>query len=331
MNKNPLAILISDIHFSLNNLKLASASLRSALNHARIGLIPLVIAGDLNDTKPIIRAEVANELISLFKEFHDVKIHILAGNHDLINEKGIGHGLNYLAPYAQIIDSYCSSSSLGSNVLFIPYQTNSINLEEVKKHNSKIIIMHQGVKGAWMGDYIQDKSSIDPELLKDYVVFSGHYHRHQKVGTITYIGSPYTITYGEAQDGPKGILLLYSDGSHDQIVLSLRKHIIVERIIETYKSPVKEYVEGDLLWLKIHGLREELNKIDKKAIKYNNLRLDLIPTKIEIQGEEKKEDLTQFADGHILDSLIDKLPNTDKFKMTLKEFWKTLLYETYET
>jgi hypothetical protein len=100
--------------------------------------------------------------------------------------------------------------------------------------------MHQGFKGAFMGEYVVDKTSIDPSEVADYNVITGHYHRRQKIGTVQYIGTPYTITFAEAHDPEKGYQLLLEDGSLRFVPLNLRRHIIVERSCGNVLDPIPE-------------------------------------------------------------------------------------------
>lgn len=319
----PIAVCISDIHFNINTLPLASAALKSALRRSEYLGVPLVIAGDLNDTKAIIRAEVANAIISIIKDARTM-IYVLVGNHDRINEKSIDHGLNYLEPYANIVDL---ATYLTSNIGLIPYSSDpKLVLEYFKLNKPKILIMHQGFMGAQMGDYIQDKTSIDPELVKDYTVISGHYHRHQTLGTVTYIGSPYTITYGEANDGPKGFLILNEDGSFTRQILNLRKHIILNRDMQTMNDPVEGYNEGDLVWLKLSGPKVELDQLNKtelglKLFGHSNFKLDLIPIE---ESNQKQVKVQNQQDWEILNSIIDASSHDNFIKEQLKALYKEL-------
>jgi len=117
----PAAVLISDIHFSLPNLELASAALLRAQFKAALLKVPLVIAGDLMDTKANMRAEVVNKLIQLFSVKDNPDTIILVGNHDLINEKGKSHSLNFLKPYTTVIDRPVTGELLNLEVMLIPY------------------------------------------------------------------------------------------------------------------------------------------------------------------------------------------------------------------
>lgn len=322
-----IAVLISDIHFNINNLGLASKSLEAALTKAEELQVPLIIAGDLNDTKAIIRAEVANALITILSKAR-VQVYILEGNHDKINEKGIGHGLNYLAPYSHIIDA---PQHLVPSLLLIPYYSDADQLLAYLKtiRSTVTMIMHQGFRGAFLGDYVQDKTSIEVSAVERHRVFSGHYHRHQTLGTVTYIGSPYTITFGEANDGPKGFLSISADGSFERHILTLRRHVIISLNTDDLDGPKIWPISlspEDLLWLKISGPKSELDKLSKqeiadKYVGHSNFKLEKIPN----ESEKLEKETKQLTDVQIFDSLIDSLSDTDEHKAALKALWRDLV------
>lgn len=322
----PVAVCISDLHFNISTIALASTALKLAILKAESLNIPLVIAGDLNDTKAIIRAEVANRLITLIKNTY-IKVYIIVGNHDLVHEKGKENGLNYLEQYADIINTLTYVDGIG---YLLAYQSDKEDVERVLSSIPKgsQIIMHQGVLGAHMGDYIVDRSSIDTDKLKDYKVISGHYHRHQTIGTVTYIGSPYTITFGEANDGPKGFLVLNDDGTFDREILSLRKHIKLEVDVDTKFTPILGINPEDKLHLKVTGSFSKLQKLKKTDIGmvllgHNNFQLDLVPTDRNMTDtlDEKKT----ITDDQRLLGLIDSLEDTAEQKAYLKELYYEII------
>ena len=159
--------------------------------------------------------------------------------------------------------------SSGKSVVLIPYQSNTVTLPEMIESLDRdvmFIIMHQGVKGAFMGDYVQDKSSVDPELFKHHKVISGHYHRHQTVGTVTYIGSPYTTSFGEANDGPKGYLIVNEDGTFERQYVPTRRHIILSKTVKNVHHKDQIINEEDMAWVKVTGRKSELDQLDKNKI-----------------------------------------------------------------
>ncbi len=128
----PLLVIISDLHFSVNTLELASESLVHALDTAAKLNVPLVIAGDLNDSKAVIRGEVANRLISILSKAR-VRVYIIPGNHDLLNERGFEHGLHFLKPFATIVDQLSFEEFNGNEVYFLSYQNNLEDLTDKLK------------------------------------------------------------------------------------------------------------------------------------------------------------------------------------------------------
>lgn len=329
-SKKPKAVLISDIHFTVSTLELASSALKQAMNKAVKLDIPLIIAGDLLDSKAIIRGEVANRLIEIFRQNRYCWTYLLVGNHDLLNEKGKEHSLNFLSSYCRIIDSYQNEGYLH----FIPYQSNTTELKEIlsKIPKQSTIIMHQGLATAYMGHYVQDKTSLPPEAFDGYRVISGHYHRAQNIkcgdtGLFSYIGSPYTTSFAESDDGHKGFQILFDDGSLEQVRTDLRRHIIVEMNFDESFISGRNIKLEDLVWLKVYGPKSELDKIDKKELGmklfgHNNYKLDKIPLKNEDRIDPK---LTNLTESEIFDSIIDKLQETKEEKEYLKALWKEII------
>ncbi len=324
----PVAVLISDVHYNINTLKLADAAMRMAIDKANSLNVPLVVAGDLHDTKANLRGECVNAMVNTFKLCSE-KPYLLVGNHDRINEKAFEHSLNFLEPYAQIYGRtyWCEDLDIG----FFAYNHDP---DDLRKHlklvdKGSTLIMHQGLTSSNMGDYIQDKSAINPEDVAGFRVISGHYHQRQTIklpsgGKWNYIGNPYTTSWGEANDPPKGFQILMSDGSLEFVPTNLRKHVVIE--MDGTKGIPHNYNPGDLIWVKVKDTYENLKVYNRTVIgKMLNLegqpfKLDLIA--INPETVYRNNNLTQ---GPLLDSLIDSQTNTtDEKKARLKGLWKSL-------
>ena len=331
---NPIAVLISDIHFQVNTLELASLSLLRAQYKAFTLKVPLVICGDTLDSKAIMRAECVNRLISILNKDDAPETYILVGNHDMINEKGDDHSLVFLAPLATIVKCPLTRRFGSRIVLLNPYETSQEAFKSIIQDEDcpDTIICHQGLQGANMGHYMQDKTSLPPALLEGKRILSGHYHQAQDIkcgetGLWSYIGNPFTLTFGEANDPPKGYAILMDDGSLERVPLSLRKHVIIEEHIETVNSLLRagcKVQPGDLLWLKIHGPASELAKVNKadlaKKLGISDFKLDKIPTSDMLEVIDKK----QYTDSELFDRLIDATSEPTTEKQYLKQLWREI-------
>lgn len=335
---NSVAVLTADVHFTPATLDLASRSFADALAEAEMRGVPLVVAGDLLDTKDIIRAQCANRIINILSHADSTKVYVMPGNHDMANEKGSEHALNFLRPYCQLVESPVYIEAIGSYM--IPYQTDLGKLRELLKSipAGSRLIMHQGVGTAYMGHYTQDKTSLAPEEFADFRVISGHYHTRQDikcgrprkgaVGLFSYIGNPYTLTFGEAADPAKGFQVLKSDGLLEFVPTKLRKHVIIGVDCNDLDRGRGLAHAEDLVWVKVRGPKSELDKLSKASIYdmvglCSQLKLDKIPTDTSAAEAEapKPKNLTE---GEILDILIEGMSETEMRKAYLKALWREI-------
>ncbi len=329
---NPVAVLISDVHYTVATLALADAAMRQAVEKANVLRVPLIVAGDLHDTKANLRGECITAMIETFKGCQSPPF-IMVGNHDKINEKSETHSLEFLRAYAAIID-YLPFSPLHKVGYLIPYQHDP---EILKSYIRKLpprskLIMHQGLEKTNSGHYIQDKSAIAPEDVAGHLVISGHYHTRQTInlpdfGRWDYIGNPYSLNFAEANDPPKGFQILMDDSTLEFVPTNLRKHVVITQYTSdaTGGGRATSHINpGDLVWVKLSGSKENLLKWNKeKVAQFHELtepfRLDLIPDDTKSHNNTPKN----VTKTELLDAVIDGLTNTsDDRKLRLKEMWK---------
>lgn len=337
--KNPKLVLISDIHFNINTIELASAALRQAFEISTEYKVPLIIAGDLHDTKASLRAECIDAIIKVIKEFPFEPIYAIVGNHDLLSEKSSGHALGFLDPLINIVSvPEYTEYGMSEPLWLLPYYNTSLELtlDLARIPKGSTIIMHQGVQEAYMGHYVQDKTSLPKEFFADYRVISGHYHRRQDiqcgpaqpghVGTFSYIGNPFTLSFGEALDPPKGFRVLYDDGSLEFVPTNLRKHVVLE--YKLGNTPVIPVINPeDLVWVKIIASKLELSELTRESIAkaiglpHLNFKLDLIP----VAEQEPDEMPSDSTDEEVLDALIDSTSESKAQRANLKKLWRSIL------
>ena len=343
--KKPIAVLTSDVHYSLPNLKLADAAMRMAIAKANELDVPLIVAGDLHDTKANLRGECVNAILETLKPNRRSPIIILRGNHDAINEKSTEHSLNFLEYDYDTIEvrhvvtkpeNMADIMGVWSPhyIYLIPYYHDANELRAYLKTVPKgsTLIMHQGLQSSNAGEYFQDKSAINPEDVAGFRVISGHYHARQTIklpngGVWDYIGNPFTTSYGEANDPPKGFQILMEDGSLEFVPTNLRKHVVINWDADVTKHvPNWDRHAEDLIWVKVTANRGRLLTVTKElasnclGLAGLTFKLDLIPTESETTTPVKAKEK-----GELLDSLIDSLTNTTQdSKDRLKTLWRDL-------
>lgn len=323
---NPIAVIIADVHYDLHTLELADKAVNIAIETANNFNVPLIVAGDLHNTKASMRAECVNAMIATFKKA-SLKPYVLIGNHDLLNEKAKAHSLEFLRPYATVVDNPIYQEPFG---YMIPYQTNIddlINLLQEIPEGSQII-MHQGVQDSNAGEYFVDKTALPAACFDGFRVISGHYHTRQtircgKTGVFDYVGNPYTLTYAESQDPAKGIRVLLSDSGLDFLPLNLRTHRVYELTSnDTFRVP---YNKGDLLQVKIKDTYEKVANL-KRADVARQLGLPLDGWKLTVEIVDPKPTEVQPTSDRaaMLDSMIVELPVSNEQKERLKNLWRKL-------
>lgn len=347
MSRTPIAVLISDVHYNIQTLEVADKAMRLAIKKSNELIIPLVVAGDLHDTKANLRGECIEAMINAFCRCQ-IPPYILVGNHDKINEKSDNHSLKFLDQYAILVDEPMDMPLTGAHG--IPYHHDPEELKSYLKTISKgaTLIMHQGVQNSNSGHYIQDKSALPRECFADFRVISGHYHTRQdircgrpqkgSVGLFSYIGNPYTLNFAEANDPPKGFQILYDDGSLEFVPTNLRKHVVIEINFGTIAdesntaevlipNKATDYIsQDDLVWIKVSGTREQLKRTIRQGLADSlylrqDFKLDLIP----LDSETLKPKTLNQTQPEILDGLIDSLTNTsNEQKRRVKSLWKGL-------
>ena len=332
--ENNLFVAISDVHISLKNLTVATQVLKQALDKARELKIPLFIAGDLNDTKALMRSEWVEVLIQLFgQEFKDIPIYILVGNHDLNNKNSDQNSLNFLnlIPNVTVIDK--TSCLTFGEVEFgvIPYMpTKEGFLAASESIVSKYLLCHQGFMGAFMGDYVVDESSVDPKLLKDFKqVYSGHYHKHQRVeDNIMYFGSPFTVNFGESkQEKFIWVVEKVADGLNAKPILTnVRRHVQFT-VEEDTGLKMPDIKPDDLVKIIRKGTKEfALAKINYSYIPSKNITV--VPDIVR-QSENRISSEIISQPLKVIDTYLESCI-TDFDKGKLREFLLTIVKDILE-
>jgi len=183
----------------------------------------LIHTGDLFETlTERISKKVFLEVYDKFAEFskNGIVTILLVGNHDWLDKTESDH---LLAPFSEIsnvviVDKERVELAGDIALCFIPNTKQDFNRKvyQITKQLSgarlKYLFSHQGVSGVKTGPrdvpLKEDYSIADFKPAYFDLIFNGHYHKPQRMGSnLVIVGSPLQKDFGEREDG-KGFLFL---------------------------------------------------------------------------------------------------------------------------
>lgn len=215
-SQNRPVLVIGDLHLKPSNLKIARRLFDFIESDDQFAMVNhLVLLGDVYDTKAIIRSEAQNFLFSYLSNTRFENVSIVVGNHDYENlecQQSALDPLKYLKNVF-VLNKQEVQYYTDYKLAFIPYIHDpkkfvdlvTSNSEKLKKSN--YVFCHQGFQGFDLGGGILDESGVDISLLPPTNYIVGHYHKQQRNKSVVYTGTPFSHSFGEANQ-VKQILLL---------------------------------------------------------------------------------------------------------------------------
>lgn len=197
---------------NLSNLTVSGDPHADNNNQSKIGELfdifeeignPVLILGDLLDTKEIIRGKTLNYVRRRIKE-SKLFFFIMVGNHDWFNLDCQEHALECLKdlPNVKVIDQ----PYLRGKLLFMPYYEDIAqfkkDLQRPEFKEAEVLFMHQGIVGFDYGNgHVADGNGHGEmefsATVRFHKVIAGHFHKHAQQGNLTFVGTPFTQDFGE--------------------------------------------------------------------------------------------------------------------------------------
>ena len=225
------------------------------------------ILGDLTDFKDRHSSTLVNRIVDELGELsEEVNIDILEGNHDFVDvynpffrflngTKGIRFFYGKPTPNTMPDDS---------KALMLPFtKTPKKDWKKYDLTDYDYIFMHQTFGGAIASNGYK-MEGLSASLLKGVSgqVFSGDIHVPQKIGKVTYVGSPYHIHFGDTFQ-PRIILL--EEGRHKYLHFPCLKKVTLNIKAAKDLYNITSLSEGDQVKVRISIQREQF--VDWDAIK----------------------------------------------------------------
>lgn len=198
----PHALIITDIHLT-----------EKSEDRYRFEIFPWIeekfgkrldkvfILGDLTDRKDFHAGWFVNKVVEHLRELsNSIEVYAIKGNHDYDADQN-NPFFRFLRDYEKI--HYFTDPAIDKDgVLFLPHSRDPKRdwkiLNRCRPGEVKTIMMHQTFDGA-ISESGYEMRGVDWKQFEKWncPVYSGDIHKPQKLGPITYVGSPFHIRYGD--------------------------------------------------------------------------------------------------------------------------------------
>lgn len=306
------------------------------------GIDTILQLGDLWDRRKYVNF---NTLLMCRRYFFDelkkrnIKMITLLGNHDIFfrNTLEVNSSTLLLQEYSciKIIDRPQTIDVNGVPIVMIPWMCAS-NYEEcfneIKNTNADICLGHLEISGFEMYRGHAAEGGLDASIFARFdLVFSGHYHHRSTKGNISYLATPYELTWQDYAD-PKGFHTF--DLSTRELVFIENPYTMFIRI--EYDDKNKDPIDLDAIELNDKFVKlvvvnkTDFYKFDQFISKLYTKKchdIKIVEDMSEFQSGEINDDNIDLEDTlSILSNYVDSIA-TDIDKEKIKNYMKTLYIE----
>ena len=304
----------------------------------------VVQLGDILDKRRNIDFTISNYLVNTFFKFfneNEVYLYSTLGNHDVYYRQSIqldGPSQFANSDFIHIVKDCRVETFDKTKIAMTPWICDE-NKEEVtkwiveNKNRNTILCGHFELAGfPIQKGYISDKGTIDTENMKGYkCVLSGHYHSPSDKDKITYVGTPYELTWSDYGDEKKFIVYDTEEKVFETIYTKKKmfhKIVYTDDILQTinYDNYKKSYIKVVLSDDYNEGkLNVFLSMLDEKCQPFSIQTIDI---------REQQENLMEEISADDVDNPIEIMMNTIDSKVedeTLCQLVKSLTYEIYQS
>lgn len=318
-NKEEVCVL-SDVHIGVHqdsniwhNITLEFANrLKTDLTSRNIK--DIVICGDLNNNRNEISVQTIDVIGKFFDILSDFNIIITVGNHDAYyRDRSDINSLKLLSrwPNIKVVSSTEIINQFDKNIAFVPWGADIDSIPKVD-----IMFGHFEISGFKMTKtQIQNHGCPSSNILsKADLVVSGHFHMREerRYGnqTILYLGSPYELNWGEADDS-KGYYILDLMSNKFEFVENTfspkHKNIRLSELLATgITDNVKKSFSNNIVNFVVDENMEQ-QKIDTLISKLNSLNPLSVNT--EFGQTSKAEEVNYEYTGVDIPSAINEFVN----------------------
>lgn len=222
----------------------------------------LLILGDLTDAKDGHDAKLVNMILAALDGM-GVDVHVLMGNHDYKDPLVPFFGFLHFIPGLQFFNHPTVQQYGKLRALLLPHTTTPVETWDKIElpPNLDVIFCHQTFNGALAANGSALESTLRPSYWHRRGfrgrVYSGDIHKPQDLGHVTYVGTPYPVSFGD--DHVPRLLEVTKKGHEEIRMRSIRK---VVREIERAED-LRDLRKGDQVKVRLRLPRSEFVAFDE--------------------------------------------------------------------
>jgi DNA repair exonuclease SbcCD nuclease subunit len=273
-------------------------------------------------------------------EILGIKVHTILGNHDVafkntleVNSTGL-----LLNEYntVEYYDNFQTVEFDGVEIDVVPWICDGNEkeiFESIKDSKAQICFGHFEIAGFEMDRGNVCDHGLDKNILSKYdIVLSGHFHHKSKNGNITYVGTPYEMTWSDYND-PKGFHIF--DTNTRELEFIKNPYTMFNKVIyddsvtdfEYWKS--YDYNEKQNTYVKLIVLNKQnpflfdhvMDNFYKAGVSDLTIVEDFTDMLIEVDQDiiDQAEDTISILSKHIDNLTLDVEP--EKLKTLMRELY----------
>jgi DNA repair exonuclease SbcCD nuclease subunit len=256
------------------------------------------------------------------------KVYFILGNHDLFyKDKREINSVEFMRLFPNIVP--IRENFTEGDVTIMPWLIGD-EWKEVSKLKSRYVFGHLELPLFYMNAMVQmpDHGQLQGSHFghQEYV-FSGHFHKRQSKGNVTYIGNAFPHNYADSGDDDRGMMMLEWGGKPEY------KSWPRQPTYRTYKLSQIIDTPDTLLRDKMHCrvtidlpiTFEEANFIKEQFMPQYNLReLMLIPEKVEVESNAVPIDINFESVDTIVMNQINAIASDSYDKSMLLKIYQDL-------
>lgn len=257
----------------------------------------IAFLGDLLDKSSRIKNDV---FVPLFKKIEYMKeqgleMWFIFGNHDITSTNTNSSILEVFEKYGHLVNSIQTYELGNFTINMCPFTKDEALVPTV---NADYLFTHLNIIGFDLGGGRisgEEQQAFPVSLFSNYkTVFTGHYHKRQKIGNIQYIGAPYQLDFGDAGDDNKGFEVFnLEDGTSEFIKYAkapkFKKYTYDELWNLINNTKVDDiFLQNTLVKVVVDKKVDKLSKL--KSILYNDFGVIDIVNEFENKEENKSTD-----------------------------------------